>query len=330
MKNGKTKRKLRSILVWAGWVLLIQFILINISAALYAYKFTHLHFTTKDTWNKPPTTNVFSKTWRLFAGPTMYKQTLKRTPLFSYSAITLKTGKNIPIEAWYSKSDSIALGTVILFHGLTSNRGDVVDEATAFRDMGYNVLLLDNRNHGTSGGNITTIGYRESEEVKLAYDHIQEAGEKNIFLWGTSMGAVQILKAISDYQLKPSGIIIEMPFLSLQSHLKGRARTIGFPKQPFAFLTTFWIGIERGFNGFGFKSVKYAKNIKCPVLEQYGEKDDLVLKDETTTIFSAIASVNKKLVMYDDAGHESFLRKDPVMWKREIASFFQQFSKPIF
>ena len=91
-------------------------------------------------------------------------------------------------------------------------------EAEEFRDLGYNVMMVDSRAHGNSGGNITTIGYCESEEVKFAKDYMQQTGEKNIFLLGVSMGAVEIVKAVSDYQLHPSGIIIEMPFLSLQSH----------------------------------------------------------------------------------------------------------------
>jgi alpha-beta hydrolase superfamily lysophospholipase len=305
------------------WVLLAQLILINISASLYAYKFTHLHTPTKETWTKPVSNNIFAKTWRLFSGPAFYKQILTGSPGFSFSTIILKSKNDISIEAWYSKADSLSKGTVILFHGLMGHKGLVMDEANAFRGFGYNVMMVDVRDHGNSGGNVTTIGYKESEEVKLAYDHIMQLGENNVYLWGASLGAVEIIKAVSDYQLHPSGIIIEMPFLSLQSHLKGRARILGFPEQPFGFLTSFWIGIEQGFNGLGFKSTKYAKNVNCPVLMQYGEKDELVLRYETNEIYDAIASTNKRLVIYDEAAHESFLKKDPATWKRELADFLK-------
>ncbi|MDP4263471.1 MAG: alpha/beta hydrolase [Bacteroidota bacterium] len=330
MKNRKPRRKLRIIITWLLWVLLVQFILINISAALYADKLTHLHAATADTWDKPTSQNIFAKTWRLFSGPTFYRQTLSQSPAFAYSPVVLKTHDDISINAWYSRADTLPKGTVILFHGLMGHKGLVMDEAVAFRNLGYNVMMVDVRDHGNSGGNTTTIGYRESEEVSLAYNYVQQAGEKNIFLWGASMGAVEIIKAVSDYGVHPSGIIVEMPFLSLQSHLEGRARILGFPQQPFAFLTTFWIGIERGFNGFGFKITSYAKNIECPVLEQYGEKDELVLKKETDAIYQAIASRNKKLVIYEGAMHESFLKRDPARWKKEVESFLQQFQRPTF
>jgi len=330
MKKGKPAKRLRLILLWTLRVLLLQFILINISAALYADKLTHLHTPTAETWTKPPANNIFAKTWRLFTGPVFYKQTLTATPSFSFSTVILKIKKDISIEAWYGKTDSLPRGTIILFHGLMGHKGLVMDQANAFRGFGYDVMMVDVRDHGNSGGNVTTIGYKESEEVKQAYDYVVKRGEKNIFLWGASLGAVEIVKAVSDYQLEPSGIIIEMPFLSLQSHLKGRARTLGFPEQPFGFLTSFWIGVEQGFNGLGFKTTKYAKDVNCPVLMQYGGKDELVLAYETNAIYEAFASTNKKLIIYDDAGHGSFLQKDPATWKREVTDFLKQYSGTTF
>ncbi len=321
MQVTKKKRRYRSVLNWALWALLAQFMLINISASLHAYKLTHLRSPGPDTWTKPASKNIFVRTWRLFSGVTLYRQALTGTPSFPVSTVVLTTKNNIAVEAWYSKADSAAKGTVILFHGYMGHKGLIADEAQAFRNFGYNVLMVDVRDHGNSGGNVTTMGYKESEEVKLAYDHVRQTREKNIFLWGASLGAVEVIKAVSDYQLSPSGIIVEMPFLSLQSHLEGRARAMGFPGQPFGFLTSFWIGVEQGFSGWSFRTADYAKNVHCPVLMQYGNRDQLVLQYETNKIYKAIGSNNKKLVTYDGAGHASFLRHDPAAWNMQVKAF---------
>ena len=135
------------------------------------------------------------------------------------------------------------------------------------------------------------------------------------------MGAVTVAKAIDDYQLKVSGIILESPFASIQSHLKAKARIIGFPRQPFAFLTTFWIGVERGFNGFGARTTEYVKNINCPVLLQWGSSDSYVLKSEVNSVFEAIASTDKKFVVFKNAFHESLVRRDFAMWNKEVKAF---------
>jgi alpha-beta hydrolase superfamily lysophospholipase len=320
MEKERIKRKLPSFVRWILWALLIQFVLINISAAFYAYKLTHF-YTDPSLRVYTPAPNLFAKTWKLFTGPKQPRSVIIETPGFSFDTVTLKTTNGISIDAWYCKPDSVSKGTVILFHGIGGNKGMNLDEAYEFRYWGYNVMLVDFRGHGNSEGNTTNIGVKEMEEVKLAYDNVVSKGEKNIFLWGSSMGAVVVAKAIGDYQLQPSGIMLHAPFFSLQTYLKARARRLGFPQQPFAFLTTFWIGIERGFNGFKHQTDHYAKKINCPVLMQWGTLDDFVSKVEVEKIYNAIASPQKKLAVYNEAQHESLLRRDRKKWRIEVRQF---------
>ena len=99
--------------------------------------------------------------------------------------------------------------------------------------------------------------------------------------------------------------------------------SIGFPKQPFGFFITFWIGLEKGFNGFSFNTVKYAKQLSCPALIQYGSRDQLVDKDDVMAIYEAVPSTNKKLVEYAGANHEPFLVKNPELWRKEVGEFLK-------
>lgn len=323
MKKQLLRKRLRRIVKLILWVLLVQFILINISASIYAYKLTKFkQGPLPEDGNR--STNIFKKTWKIFTGPKFYKTAISEYPTFPYDTVKLKTAKGLLLDAWYGKTDSVSRGTVILFHGITSNKGVMISEANEFRFLGYNVLLVDFRAHGKSEGSITTAGVRESEDVKVAYEFVAAQKEKNIFLWGLSMGAVVICKAAADYNLQPAGMILEMPFASLQKHLEGRARTLGFPGEPFGFLVTFWMGVERGFNGFGHKTTAYAKQITCPVLLQWGANDTYVTKTEVEAIFNNIPAGDKKLVIYDNAGHESLQRKNTTLWRSEVEPFLKK------
>jgi len=322
MNKIKLKR-IPSIVRWILWVLLVQFILVNISAALYAYKLTHF-YQDPSLRNPEPNKNILVKTWRLFTGPRQPKPVIMDMPVFRFDSIKLITKKGISIDGWYGRTDSVVKGTVLLFHGITANKGMMIPEASEFLRFGFNVMLIDFRGHGNSGGKTTTIGMRESEEVKLAYDYIAMLGEKNIFLWGSSMGAVVITKAIADYGLKPAGIILEMPFASMQSHLQAKARVLGFPgfpEKPFGFFVTAWIGIERGFNGFKHRTTLYVAKVSCPVLMQWGALDNYVKKSETEKVYNAIPTSKKELVIYDKAGHESLLQQDSEKWRMEVIEF---------
>lgn len=60
---------------------------------------------------------------------------------------------------------------------------------------------------------------------------------------------------------------------------------------------------------------------------QWGALDRYVQKNETDNIYSAIASTNKKLVVYDRAGHESLVQNDPVKWRIETERFLMANNK---
>lgn len=319
----KVKRKLPAVIRWILWVLLFQFVLINIMAALYANKLTRFYEGVPLN-NSHSSGNVFSKTWKLFTGPKQGRCVITEQPAFPFQTVSLKTSSGLNIEAWYSATDSVAKGTVLFFHGITSQKSILLDEADEFRYWGYNVMLVDFRGHGNSDGNTSTVGVAESEEVKLAWDYVIQKGEKTVFFYGTSMGAVAVAKAVTDYNLKPSAVILDMPFASLQSYLKNKARNLGFPAQPFAFLTTFWIGIERGYNGFNHQTSHYLKKMNCPVLMEWGANDAFILRKEAESVYGSIGSAQKRMVIYDASGHESFVRKEPLKWRIEMQKFLQQ------
>jgi uncharacterized protein len=321
MNQSNTGNKKASILKWVLWFLLIQFILINLSGILYGYKLTHFYDPTPNP--AASSKNIFAKTWRLFRGPKFQKTTISEVPHFPFETVRLKTKNDLTIEAWYIPVDS-ARGTVILFHGLGGNKAFMLDQAYEFMYLGFNVMLMELRAHGNSSSNTTTLGVRESEEVKLAYDFLAKKGETNIILYGFSLGAVVIAKSIYDYDISPSGVILDAPFASLKSHLEGRARVLGFPEEPFGILVTFWSGVERGFNGFKHNTCEYVKKIKCPVLLQRGAQDKLVTQKETDCIYKNVSSTDKRLVIYKNVAHEPLLSKDPDKWRTEIRDFLSK------
>lgn len=323
MRNKTAWNKIKVALIWILKVLLVQLILINISAAFHAHKLTHFYDSDSVRNLKPSSGTFFLRTWRLMVGKKFPKSLIQYYPPGIYDTVQFTVRNGNKIEGWWMKADS-SIGTVILFHGLGNNKGSVLDEAYEFLDMGYNTLLVDARAHGNSSGTVSTIGSKEGEEVLLAFDHVKNTGEKNIILWGMSMGAVMITKAIDEYNISPQKIILEMPYARVQDHFKARARVLGFPDEPFAFFVTFWAGIEQGFWGFGHKTTKYVKSVKCPVLLQWGTLDAFVLEKETKNIYKNISADRKTLVVYDDAGHQSLLGADTERWRNSVKYFLMK------
>jgi uncharacterized protein len=296
-------------------------ILLTIVTAFHAYKFTHFY----DAAEKPAGNNPKSG-WAVakeaLFGINAYKQLNTQLADTAYEKVILTTKDKIKLEGWYFKTNG-AKGTVVLFHGHGSKKSSVMEESNSFRKMGWNTFLLDFRAHGGSGGNTSTIGYYESEDVKLGYDFVKNKGEQNIVLWGASMGAAAVSKSINDYSLQPSKVILEMPFASILQAAEGRLKLMNLPGQPLATMITFWGGVENGFWAFNMKPSAFVKNIKCPVLLQWGRNDPRVRQEETDMIYANISST-KKLVVYETAGHESLCEKENEKWMRVTGDFLSK------
>lgn len=302
-------------------ILLVLFILLNIVAAFHAYKFTHFYPGNEVERKAPEKMNWWDKTKAIVVGVPFAKSVNGPAPDNTYNKIQFKTADSAMIEGWY-RVQPHPKGTVILFHGHGASRSRILAEEQFMFRSGFNTLSIDFRAHGGSSGNVCTIGYTEAYDVKAAYDYVGKQGEKHVVMWGISLGAATISRALSEFpSIKPDRVILEMSFGSLEQAVKGRVRMMGLPEQPVAGLLTFWGGAEQGFWAFNHDPVEYVKKIECPVLFQWGAKDPRVTKQETEELYSNCASKNKKLVIYEQAGHESLYKKESAKWEKEVGAF---------
>lgn len=296
-------------------IILILFVFMNGIAFMHAYKFTHF---SKSPINKTSEKLSYGQKLKLaFTGVDNPKPRNHAFPKHSYQ--TLRIQSNKMIEGWLIPVDS-SKGTVIICHGYGGEKSGMLDKAEAFRMLGYSTVLIDFMGAGASEGVQTTIGYKEAVQVADIVNYVVSKGEKNIILFGTSMGAAAIMRAVAELGTKPTSIIIECPFSTMYRTVVNRFHTQGVPIFPMAGLLLFWGSVQNGFWAFAHNPVDYARNIKCPTLLLYGEKDAKVGRDEIDAIFGNLQG-EKVLRTYPLAGHENYLRKYEKAWTTDVQSF---------
>ncbi|MDW8851986.1 alpha/beta hydrolase [Flavobacterium sp. MMLR14_040] len=298
-------------------ILFVIFIIMNSIAFFHAYKFTHFPESISEKTKSPEKLTSFEKVKTLLFGVTNPKPKNIKFPSQKYQ--TLKLQSNKEIESWLIKTEN-SKGTVILFHGYGAEKSLMIEKSNEFIKLGFSTMLVDFMGSGNSEGNQTTIGYMEAEEVKTSFDYLKQTGEKNIYLFGTSMGAVAIMKCIKDYKIKPKGIIIECPFGSMYETVCARFKKMNAPTFPMAGILLFWGGIQNGFWGFSHNPKEYAKTISCPTLLFYGEKDKSVSRKEIDEIYTNLRGP-KTLNIYKNTGHENYLIKNKIEWNKNISEF---------
>jgi len=309
-------RKLKYILR----TIIILVVLINVVAAIHAYKFTHFTNEFTEKTGHPENLSTVQKLKTLLLGVNNPRPVNKTFSTQKYETIYLKSNK--VIECWSINADS-SKGTVVIFHGYGGNKSLMLDKSDIFLSLGYNTLLVDFMGSGGSEGNQTTVGFMEAEQVKTSVDYLKSKGENRIYLFGTSMGAVAVMKAVNDYALMPEGVIVECPFGSMYQTVCARFSNMKVPAFPMAGLLVFWGGIENGFWAFKHCPTEYAKNISCPTLLMYGEKDKNVSKKEIDAIFANLKG-EKELITYPLAGHENYLFKYKDEWTKDVQRFIEK------
>src|SRR4051812_16921628 len=165
------------------YLFLILFLLLNIIAAFHAWKFTHFYPAGVYNNKKPEQMTTWEKTKTILFGVRLSKSVVTVKPSVPYKTIILRTASGLKLEGWWMPVPK-ARGTVILFHGYGGCKDGTIPEASYFRQLGYSTFLLDFRGNGNSDGNVCTVGFKEAEDVKLAYQFIQQQNEKHIVLWG--------------------------------------------------------------------------------------------------------------------------------------------------
>ncbi len=231
------------------------------------------------------------------------------------------------LEAWLIEAGP-SHGMVVLFHGYSGSRSDLLPQAAAFHELGFACLLVDFRGSGGSTGATTTIGFGEADDVvaAVAYARNRLAAEA-VFIYGVSMGAAASLRALGPLGLRADGLIVESPFDRLLSTVENRFALMGLPSFPCAPLLVFWGGVQHGYSGFAHNPCDYARQVETPTLMLVGAVDQRATEAQALAVYDRLAGP-RSLVRFAGAGHESFLEHDPRLWKRTVGEFLQTMLPP--
>ncbi len=309
------------ITVWVVGVCLLLFAGINVILYNHAYHFTHFAPAGTQKTGRPESLGLGEKLSLAFTGvrnPKPVNTTLPREP---YRVVHLQNERKNRLEAWLIEAKG-GRGTVVMFHGYTSTKSQQLTEAAAFRELGFSTLLVDLSGHGGSGGHVTTIGYYEAADVAAAYEYARKR-DRRVILYGVSMGAAAILRAVPAYGLQPDALVLECPFATMLQATRNRFRLMHLPEYPMAELLVFWGGWQNDYDAAGHNPADYARQVRVPVLMMYGLRDRRVIKPEVETIYRNLSGP-KELVYFKDLEHQSYCQKEPRRWRAAVGRFLSR------
>jgi alpha-beta hydrolase superfamily lysophospholipase len=210
---------------------------------------------------------------------------------------------------------------VVLFHGYAGCKASLLREAEVVRQAGYDAFLVDFRGSGGSSGSVTTVGYREADDVADAVNYVRKTFHPpRVVLYGRSMGAAAALRAVALGKAHPDALVIESPFDRMLSTVSHRFDLVGVPRFPLAPLLVFWGGVQHGYWAFDHNPIDYARSVTCPTLMIRAGRDPFINRGEAESVFNNVAGP-KQLLVVDAAAHEPCIAVDKARWSQRVTGF---------
>lgn len=237
--------------------------------------------------------------------------------------LTIDAGGGVTLEAWHVPLNA-EKPLVLLFHGYATEKSSLIPAANGFLALGHSVMLLDFRGSGGSSESYTTLGVDEALDVAAAVSFGKERlGYSRVILFGQSMGAAAILRAIAHQDVVADGVILESVFDTMRTTVGNRFRAMNLPAAGSAELLIFWGGRQAGFNAFRHNPMEDAAAVHSPVLFLHGALDPRATLAEARRVYEAVPG-DKRLEVFEDAGHVTLSLYDSDRWISEVSAFLSE------
>ncbi|MFA6074691.1 MAG: alpha/beta fold hydrolase [Negativicutes bacterium] len=244
-----------------------------------------------------------------------------------FEALDLHTEDNVNLHAWFIKGDNGA--TVILQHGYKMHRAEMLPNAQILNKHGFNLLLIELRNHGYSEGDKITFGYEEMYDIKAGLNYLKRRKDvdyNKIMMIGNSMGAVITLLAATTFP-EIIAVVADCPFADLPKQVARGVKKFA----PTPALAAPLVGLIRRFAEkiAGFKAEEISPEMIIadisprPVMLIQGGIDDVV-GTHNGDVLMAAAKEPKELWYVPDCGHCEAVELYPEEYEARVVPFLKK------
>ena len=218
--------------------------------------------------------------------------------------------------------------TLIFLHGFSESRLAGLSYLNIYLNAGYNLLLVDSRAHGESGGLSVTWGVYEKHDVDQWVDWLRHRFPKGtIGMHGISMGAATALlhAGLNESNKRVAFYIADSAYSDLESlladQMSQRLQLPGnIPPQvllPYANTVTY---LRARFTFGAASPLRIVQQVTTPVLYIHGEADRLVPASMSQQLYS-MTKGQRQIQLFPRADHVSSIYTDRSRYRTVVQGF---------
>lgn len=231
---------------------------------------------------------------------------------------------NTLLKGWYIPA--AGNNTIIVMHGGKQNRSQrgigLLDLCIALNKQGYGILTFDRRGCGESES--SKLGARACLDRDFAgaicFIRTKKGSQENVYLWGTSIGAVAALSCAAKVD-GIKAIIADSCFADIPE-VAGRLLKNTFP----AFVVFKPGSMYMGRQFFGMEKEGPMDNtgrVSCPILFINGTEDPIIPEEDTYRLFTASRNPASIIWIVNGADHSKSYITSRKEYISRVTSFLQ-------
>lgn len=224
----------------------------------------------------------------------------------AYHDVWLKTDDGVRLHAWFLPAHQRACGTVLYLHGNAQNISTHIGSVYWLPERGFNVLMIDYRGYGASGGTPSLTGLQTDIDTAMRYLAKREPdmGGGPTIVFGQSLGGMAAVHYVahSDFRAHIGALVLEAAFTGPRQIAREKLASfwLTWPLQ--------WLADVAISNGY--ESLSAAESIApIPLLLVHGTDDAVIPVSHSERLYAA-AKEPKELWKIRDVGHIAAFRSE--------------------
>lgn len=247
----------------------------------------------------------------------------------SFEEYSLTNNDGHKLNAYFIKTEKPSDKYIICAHGYRScAKGEFRYIAKFLHDSGFNVLLVNHRACGESEGKYLTFGYKESQDLLLWVQFLNDRFGEDIAigLYGISMGCATITMLCGNGDL-PDNVkfaIADCGYTTAKDEFSYNLKKAHIPDWLILNSTDF---INQKLSGCSFDDMSpldAVKNSKVPTLFVHGGNDDFVPTSMVYRLFDACPAP-KDLFIANGAGHAESYQRCTDEYEKKFTEFTEKY-----
>jgi len=218
---------------------------------------------------------------------------------------------------------------MVLVHGYGSTGLDEYARFVRFyHELGFHLLLPDNRAHGQSEGKYIGFGWLDRPDLLDWIGRLiaRLGADCRIGLHGISMGAAAVMMVGGEADLPEHvrAIVEDCGYTSVHDEFSFQLRhRMRLPVWPILPLTDAYCRCKAGYGFREASALKQVQKIRLPILFIHGEEDDFVPTYMARELYEACPSQAKELYLVPGAAHACAYAQDQARYEARVRALLQ-------